>query len=126
MNLLLRWVLASVALLITVKVVPGLSFSASPWGVFTATLVLGLLNALAAPFLFLVKLITLPLSCLTLGLWSFLLSLLVNILIFQFVGALGWGFRVEGFRSAALGALAMSVLTTVLSGLFHLGRRKRG
>jgi len=93
--------------------------------VFTATLVLGLLNALAAPFLFLVKLITLPLSCLTLGLWSFLLSLLVNILIFQFVGALGWGFKVEGFRHAALGAIVMSVLTAIFSAILHVGTHRR-
>ncbi len=126
MNLLLRWVLASVALLITIKVVPGLSFSGSPWGVFTATLALGLLNALATPLLFLMKLITIPLSCLTLGLWALLLSLIVNVLIFQFVGALGWGFKVEGIKAAALGALVMSVLTAVLSGLFHVGRRRRG
>ena len=123
MKLLLRWVLASVALLITVRIVPGMDMSGSPWGVFLATAALGLLNALAMPFVLLINLATLPLSCLTLGIWTLLVSLLVNIMIFQFVGALGWGFRVDGFLSAALGALVMSVLTTVLTGLFHAGRR---
>jgi len=123
MKLLLRWVLASVALLITIYIVPGIEPTGSPLGVFVATLALALLNMLALPFLLLMNLITLPLSCLTLGLWTFVLAFLVNVMVFQFVGALGWGFRVQGFLSAALGALVMSVLTTVLAGLFHAGRR---
>ena len=123
MKLLLRWVLASVALLITVEIVPGMELSEGWLGVFVATAALGLLNALAMPLVLLVKLATLPLSCLTLGLWTLLVSVVFNILIFQFVGALGWGFKVHGFLSAAMGALVMSVLTAVLSGLFHLGKR---
>ena len=123
MNLLLRWVLASVALLITIHIVPGIEPTGSALSVFGATLALGLLNVLALPFLILINLITLPISCLTLGLWTFLLAFLVNVTVFQFVGALGWGFRVHGFLPAAVGALVMSVLTTVLAGLFHAGRR---
>ena len=123
MKLLLRWILASVALLITIYVVPGLEPVGNPLSVFGATLALALLNVLAIPFLLLVNLVTLPLSCLTLGLWTFVLAFLVNVMVFQFVGALGWGFRVDGFLPAAVGALVMSVLTTVLAGLFHAGRR---
>ncbi len=123
MKLLLRWVLASVSLLITIRIVPGLEPAGSPLSIFAATLALGLLNVLAFPFLLLINLITLPLSCLTLGLWTFVLAFLVNVMVFQFVGALGWGFRVHGFLSAALGALVMSLLTTVLTGLFNRGRR---
>jgi putative membrane protein len=123
MKLLLRWVLASVALLITIHIVPGIVPAGSPLSVFGATLAIALLNILALPFLILINIVTLPLSCLTLGLWTFLLVFLVNVLIFQFVGAIGWGFHVEGFFPAAVGALVMSVLTTVLTGLFHAGRR---
>jgi putative membrane protein len=122
MRFLLRWVLASVALLITAWIVPGIGLAGSPWQIFLATALMALLNALALPFVILINLVTLPLSCLTLGLWTLMVSLLVNIAIFQFVGSLGWGFRVDGFLPAALGALVMSVLTAVLSGLFHLGR----
>jgi len=123
MKLLLRWVLASVALLITIHIVPGIVPAGSPIDVFGATLAIALLNILALPFLILINIVTLPLSCLTLGLWTFLLVFLVNVLIFQFVGAIGWGFHVDGFLPAAVGALVMSVLTTVLAGLFHAGRR---
>ena len=123
MKLLLRWLLASIALLITVQVVPGVSLVGSGLWVFAAALALGVLNVLARPAVLLVKALTLPLSCLTFGLWTFLLSLFGNILVFYFVGALGWGFRVTSFAAAALGALVMSVLNTALTGLFELGRR---
>jgi len=122
MNLLLRWALASVALLITIHVVPGLEPEGSPLSIFAATAALALLNVLALPLLILLNLITLPLSCLTIGLWTFVLAFIVNVTIFQFVGALGWGFRSQGFVSAAVGAIVMSVLTTILSGLFQRGR----
>ncbi len=125
MTLLLRWLLASVALLITIHVVPGIEPSGSALAVFAATLALGLLNTLALPLLLLLHLVTLPLSCLTLGLWTFLLSFIVNVFVFQFVGALGSGFRTDGFLPSAAGAVVMSILTTVLTGLFNAGRRGR-
>jgi uncharacterized membrane protein YvlD (DUF360 family) len=49
----------------------------------------------------------------------------VNVLVFYFVGTLKWGFEVSGFWSAALGAVVMSSLSTILTGLFELGRRSR-
>jgi len=123
MKLLMRWVLASVALLITVHIVPGLAAVGGGLWIFVAAAALGLLNLLARPAVFLFQAITLPLSCLTFGLWTFLLSFFVNVLIFYFVGSVGWGFTVGSFGAAALGALVMSVLNTVLTGLFELGRR---
>jgi putative membrane protein len=117
-------VLASVALLITIHIVPGIEPSGSALGVFAATAALALLNVLALPALVILHIVTLPLSCLTLGLWTFVLTFLVNVLVFQFVGALGWGFEVHSFLPAAGGAIVMSVLTTVLTGLFNTGRAR--
>ena len=79
-----------------------------------------MLNMLAHPLLWLVKLVTAPLSCLTLGLWSLFLSLFVNTLIFYFIGTLGWGFRVSGFLAAFLGALGLSLVNAFLNGFFAL------
>jgi len=123
MRLLLRWLLISLALLITIHLVPGLELHGGVVRIFLAVLALGFLNLLARPLLLLAKVVTFPLSCLTCGLWSFALTLLVNTLVFYFVGTLGWGFLVHGFWSAAGGAVVMSLLTTVLTGLFELGRR---
>jgi putative membrane protein len=121
-----RWVATSVALLITIKLVPGLAFSGNPLWVLGAAVALGLLNVLMRPLLLLAQVLTLPLSCLTFGLWAFVLSLFFNILAFYFVGTLGWGFRVDGFVAAALGALVMSVINAVLTGLVELSRPRRG
>ena len=122
MNLLIRWGLASAALLITIYLVPGLELSGGALWVLVATLALGLLNVLARPALFLLKIVTLPLSCITLGLWAVALTLFVNALLFYFVGSLGWGFTVDGIWSSVLGALVMSAITAVLTGLLGVGR----
>jgi putative membrane protein len=117
--ILLRWGLASLALLLTIHVVPGIHRSGSALGVLVAVLALGLLNLLARPFVWLMKVLTLPLSCLTLGLWSLLVGFFVNVLVFYFVGTLGWGFRVDGLWAAALGALVMSVIGAILNVLLR-------
>ncbi len=66
---------------------------------------LAMVNAVIKP---LVLLLTVPLSCLTLGGFS----LIINALMFWLVGS-GWmpGFRVEGFLPALFGSVVMSVIT---------------
>jgi len=119
MKAILRWLLSSLALLITIHLVPGIFFVGSPLWILAAALALGLLNLLARPVTLLLQVLTFPLSCLTFGLWTFILSLFINILVFYFVGSLEWGFRIAGFGAAALGAVVMSVLNTLLTGIFH-------
>ena len=78
-----------------------------------------MLNLLVAPLMVLLKIVTLPLSCLTFGLWTLLLSFFVNVLLFFFVGSLGWVFRVESFGWAAFGAAVMSGINFILTCLFR-------
>lgn len=122
--LLLRWLLTTAALVATVQLVPGMEFVGEWWRIAAAAALLGLLNMLAAPLVMLVKLVTFPLSCLTFGLWTLLVSLLANLIIFQFVSHLEWGFTADGIIAAALGAAVMSLLTTLLSIVFRTGRSK--
>ncbi|HEX8465912.1 MAG TPA: phage holin family protein [Abditibacterium sp.] len=83
-----------------------------------AALVLGLANAIVKPILmFITGTLTMPLSCITLGLWSLVLSWLLNAALFWGVGELLQGFEVKGFWPAMLGALAMSVVNSVASAL---------
>lgn len=133
MGLLIRWGVLTLALVLAVEVVPGLEVVHPYYDLLLASLLLGALNLLARPVVGLVKLVTFPLSCLTLGLWTVVVSLFVNALVFYFVGTLrwGWGFQSdtstgERLFGAILGALLVSVVNGVLSGLFHLGRRRRG
>jgi putative membrane protein len=84
-----------------------------------AALVLGLANAFVKPVLgFFAKILTLPLSCITLGLWSLVLSWLLNAAMFYLVGQVLSGFEVRGFWPAMWGSLALSVVSSVATGLF--------
>jgi putative membrane protein len=123
-SLLLRYALTCAALVVTIHIVPGLSFSGGPLWVLAAALALGFLNLLARPVLFVLKLVTFPLSCLTLGLWTLGLTLFVNILVFYFVSSLGWGFRADSFWAAGLGALVMSAANAALTGLAGIARTR--
>jgi putative membrane protein len=69
-----------------------------------AALVLGLVNALVRPVL---TLLTLPLTILTLGLFY----LVVNGVAFALAAAITPGFHLDGFGSAIIGALLVSIVS---------------
>ena len=71
---------------------------------------LGLVNAVIRPVL---VLLTLPVTVLTLGLFI----LVINALLFWFVGSILEGFHVRGFWGAFIGSLLFSVVSWLLSSL---------
>ena len=77
MNLVIRIVVNAIALLAVAYVVPGVHVT-SLTGALIAALVLGIVNAILRPVLFI---ITLPLQILTLGLFT----LIINALLFWWV-----------------------------------------
>jgi putative membrane protein len=102
MMLLLHWILSAIALLIVSRFVPG--FHVSGLGpALIASLVIGLLNATIGLFL---KIVTFPLTILTLGLFL----LVINGLMILFASSLVPGFRVSGFMPAFLGAIVLALL----------------
>ncbi len=109
MGLLLIWILNAVALLIVAYILPGITV-ASFGSALIAALVLGLLNTLVKPVL---VILTLPITIVTLGLFL----LVLNALLFWFVGSVLKGFQVDGFGWALLGALVYSIVAGLLSGL---------
>lgn len=112
----LRWIINAIALYAAIVLVPGIqlhSGQSSQWfAILLLALVFGLLNALLRP---LIMLLTCPLIILTLGLGT----LLINTLLFYLTGWIGnqfgWGFTVENFLSAFLGALVVSIVSIVLN-----------
>ena len=82
-----------------------------------AGVILGFVNAIVRPVLFF---LTLPLTLLTLGLFIFVL----NAICFALTAWLVPGFSVDGFFSALVGALLVSVVSWILNGLV-VGRRER-
>ncbi|MCG9895224.1 MAG: phage holin family protein [Fimbriimonadaceae bacterium] len=118
-NLLIRWIVMVLALMVaawaTGLVFPGgfVTKAGSAGEVvilFVSVVVLAGVNAVLGGLL---KLMFLPLNCLTLGLFS----LVINALVFWLVGSLGLGFQVEGFLPALVGSLLYSAANGVL-GIF--------
>ncbi|MBC7238210.1 MAG: phage holin family protein, partial [Chloroflexi bacterium] len=111
-KLLLRWLINAVAVWAAVEWIQGISAEGG-WGtVLVVALILGLVNALIAPIL---KLLTCPLILLTLGLFTLVINALMLMLAEAIARALGIAFYVEGFVSALLGSLVISVVSFALS-----------
>lgn len=114
MRLLLAWVINAVALLVLSWALPGIHVS-GVGGALVAALVLALLNALIRPVLIL---LTLPINLLTLGLFTFV----VNGFLFWLASRMIEGLRVDGFWWAVLGAIAYSLVSSLIARLVHGGR----
>ena len=125
MYLLLRWLLSAVALYLTVLAGKNLnihSFSLAPFpkdieGALVFVLLLGIANAVLRPLL---KLLTLPLTCLTLGLFSFVL----NAFLFWLVGQYTPGFHVAGWQAPLFGSVVMSLVGGLLNNLLVSNRER--
>jgi len=112
LNLLVNWLVATIAVWITAYLLPGVILTGFAAALVTA-LVLGVINAFLKP---LVIILTLPLNILTLGLLTFV----INAALVLLTGAIVPGFDVVNFWWALLFSL---VLTIVNAGLFALSRR---
>lgn len=106
---LLTWLLAAVSLLVTAKLVPGLSIEGFMPSLLGSA-VMGFMNATVKPIL---QILTLPLTILTLGLFL----LIVNAISFGLVGYFTPGFDVEGFFPALIGSIVLALVSWVLNGL---------
>lgn len=109
MKILLVWLVNALALIAVAYLMPSISV-ASFWTALVAALILGLVNAVIRPVLIL---LTLPVSVLTLGLFI----LVINGLLFWFVGSFIEGFVVQGFWAGFLGAILFSIVSWALSAL---------
>lgn len=107
MGFLLRLIINTIALLIVEYVIPGVHVSGVGAAVIAA-LVLGIVNAVLKPIL---VILALPLEILTLGLFTFV----INAALFYLVAKLGIGLSVDGFWSAFLGSLVLSIVSFILS-----------
>ena len=105
-KLIANWVLNALALYLVSRLVPGIHL-ASFYSALIAILLIGFINTLVRPVLLL---LTLPITILTLGLFTFV----INAVLFMFAGNLLGGFSVDGFWSALLGSILLSVITTLL------------
>ena len=115
MRILLVWLINTLALIAVAYLMPSIAVS-SFWAALVAALVLGLVNAIIRPVLFV---LTLPVTVVTLGLFIFVL----NGLLFWFVGSFIRGFEVAGFWSGVFGAILFSIVSWALSALVLKDRK---
>lgn len=102
-ELILKWIILSLCILFVGWLIPGISIAN-----FKTAMIAGLLIAFINLFIKPVLVfLTLPINILTLGLFV----LVINALLFMFVAYLVNGVEVNGFLSAFLGALLLSLLT---------------
>ncbi|MBK6394240.1 MAG: phage holin family protein [Betaproteobacteria bacterium] len=109
MRILVAWLINALALFLLPYVFPWVTVD-SMGAALIAALVLGLINALIRPILFL---LTLPVTILTLGLFI----LVINGLLFWWVGSFLEGFRVAGFWSGVFGAIVYSLITWAIAAI---------
>lgn len=109
MVLLLKWLALALSIMFVGWVVPGISV-ANFTTALVASVVVALVNLVIKPIL---VFLTLPINILTLGIFI----LIINALLFMFVAYLVPGVEVNGFWSAFLGALLLSILSIGISWL---------
>jgi putative membrane protein len=115
-ELLLRWLVTTIALYLAVLVVPGIAFDASQgaWRLILVALVFGGVNALLRPLL---TILTCPLIVLTFGIFFLVVNALLLMATSWASLSIGLGFTVEGFWPAFWGGLVVSIASTVLFAL---------
>lgn len=121
----IRWAINSLALYAAILIVPGIDFEGNWTGLLWLALIIGLLNALVRPLL---KFLTCPLIILTLGLFTIVINTIVLMLTSSIGQAFNLGLSVDGFWSAALGSIVISVISTIMSVILHdelKGRRRK-
>jgi len=117
-NFLLRLFVNALALSAAGWLVDGVNLSEDFVQVLMVALVFGLINAILKPIL---KLLSFPLLFLSLGLFS----IVINAALLLLTARLVEGFSVDGFMSAILGSLVISIVGMFLNGALKDEKKKK-
>lgn len=109
MILIVKWIVYALAIILTAWLIPGISV-ANFWSAMLACVVIAIINVFVKPV---IKFISLPINILTVGLFS----LVINALLLMLAGWITPGLHVDGFLSALLGSLILSVCGVIVSKL---------
>lgn len=111
MNILARWLLSALSISVTAYILPGVHIN-DFFAALTAAFILGVINITIKPLLIL---LTLPITFLTLGLFTFVINALMIMLSAQFVP----GFGVDSFWWALFFSIILSVINYFLYQIFE-------
>lgn len=108
MRIIARWFITALSLLLATVLIPAIHI-ASFWTALLVAVILGIVNLLLRPILII---LTLPITILTLGLFTFV----INGLLFWFVASFVKGFTIDATGWAAFGiAIAGAFVVSVFS-----------
>src|SRR3990167_7336164 len=109
MHLIIKWFLNALTLFLVAHIIPGFQLAGFT-DALVAALIIGLVNAFLKPIL---VLLTLPINLLTLGLFSFI----INALLLLLAANLTPGFAVDGFGTALIASILITIISTLLHSL---------
>ena len=112
----IRWAINALALYVAILVVPGINYDGGWMGLIWLALIIGLLNALVRPLL---KFLTCPLIILTLGLFTIVINTVMLMLTSSIGQSLNLGLSVDGFWTAVLGSIVISIVSVIMSLIFR-------
>ena len=119
MGLIIHAIVTAIAIAVAAFFIPGLHWGLVDYGLgepgrylslFVTAIVLGILNAFIKPIL---VMISMPLTCATLGLFIFVINAIMVWILGQFTQQLG--FAVDGFIPALLGSIVISIVSFLIS-----------
>ncbi len=136
-DLLVKVLINAVGVIVAVLVVPQIKFPAADdllklqgdwWQVIVVAVILALINSYLKPIL---KMLSFPITLLTMGLFAFILNAALLLLVAFIadlaniaftIGGFPPGFTADSFIGALLGSIVISIVSIVL-GMLDRGRR---
>jgi putative membrane protein len=112
---LINWLLSALAVWVVSRLIPGFHVTSVP-AALIAALVIGLINATLGLVL---KIVTFPLTILTLGIFWFVINALMLLVASKIVP----GFRIDSFVSAFWGAIILSLVNMIFRWLAGTNRK---
>lgn len=110
-RLIAKWILNALALWLVSGILKNVEISGLQ-SLLIASGLIGLVNATIGLF---IKIITLPMQILTLGLFT----LVINGFLLYLVSALVPGFVIQGFITAIIAAILLSIVSSLLTFIFR-------
>jgi putative membrane protein len=108
MRIIIRILINAAALWVAAQLLDGITLSDQPVAVLIVAIVFGLINSLIRPI---VKLLTFPITIVTLGLFT----LVINAAMLQLTDWLTSGLNVVGFWTSIFGGIIISLVSWLLS-----------
>jgi putative membrane protein len=129
-DLIVKVIINAIGVWAAIQIIPQIDFNygADWWKLLAVALILALVNSYIKPIL---KILSFPITLLSLGLFAFVLNAAMLLLVAFVSDQLGLGFTIDkfpphftadAFVGALLGSIVISIVSTIL-GMVNAGRR---